>query len=1029
MRHHAKASSVRQANGFGSIRHTLAFLGALILALTASLGAAAALADAPPTLVVNQPTEVGYTTAHVTGSINPNGGPSTNHWNFEYSSNPSDPGSWNYAFGGEISGTEAEGSNPVTVGGELQGLRAGTEYFVRLVDNSENYANRVESQPPYPSFTTEAVGLPSVSIDPVTTFTATTAHFTGTIDPEAPTGSLTPAEAAAYEVHWHFQCTPQCPGAEQVHTMAADSTAPAVSADAARPAANSAYQVRLIATNAGGPVTAGPENFTTATAKPTAQTIPAFVLGGGTKAQIGGRVNPQNSLSTYWFEYGTTTDYETIVPASEDADAGSGPEAHVFAREVGGLAPGTTYHFRVVAENSAGKSEGEDMTFTTPSSAPAESCSNAEFRTGPSASLSECRAYELVSTPDLGGPSARPVNDPASTQAWAPVAAGGDAAIWGTDAVLPGHDSEGKSNEFYVSRRGPTGWTQTFVSPPGSKVRAPSVLVFATLDLDRLIWLTFDATIDPADPDSVDGLSTTDQRFKDLYREEPDGSFVWLTRSSAELPAGGENIIFGAASADAQRVLFGFDRQLELGAPPYSVYERAGQTTTLVSRDENGAPLENARVAAVSDDGSMVAFGTSDGLYLRHSDIAHSIQLVPGQGGFESLSADGSRAVFNTGVSLTADDEDASVDLYEYNADTGALMRISAPSGSPAGSDPGNRDDCASPLSGSFSCGVAAVAVTRDGSKIYFVSPEQLDGTRGTEGAPNMYLREGDETRYIATLDSGDPDFGAGSGANASGPNSRHVRLTPDGSKLLLESRARLTAYDNAGHVEVYLYDPAADGLICASCRPSGDPPTGDASLREAATGSNNQGFAADPLYLANSDEHGRRLFFQSSDGILPRDRNGKTDVYEYDVASGTTSLISTGQGTAESGYYGNSLDGRDVFFFSTDKLAPQDQSLGSYKLYDARIGGGFAATTSPPPCRGDGCQGQMSAPPFFREPASSTVSGKGNAKARKGAAKAKKRKRALSTCRKKPPRARKRCESKVRKHFAKQPTNARRGK
>jgi predicted lipoprotein with Yx(FWY)xxD motif len=70
------------------------------------------------------------------------------------------------------------------------------------------------------------------------------------------------------------------------------------------------------------------------------------------------------SLDThYHFEYGTSTAYGTDVPVP-DADAGTNPVVPV-SQTVTGLAPSTTYHFRIVAENSKGPGSSSDATFTT----------------------------------------------------------------------------------------------------------------------------------------------------------------------------------------------------------------------------------------------------------------------------------------------------------------------------------------------------------------------------------------------------------------------------------------------------------------------------------------------------------------------------------------------------------------------------------------------------------------------------------------------------------------------------------------
>jgi len=38
----------------------------------------------------------------------------------------------------------------------------------------------------------------------------------------------------------------------------------------------------------------------------------------------------------------------------------------------------------------------------------------------------------------------------------------------------------------------------------------------------------------------------------------------------------------------------------------------------------------------------------------------------------------------------------------------------------------------------------------------------------------------------------------------------------------------QMTQYDNAGHTEMYTYEPATRKLVCVSCIPSGAPPTSE---------------------------------------------------------------------------------------------------------------------------------------------------------------------------------------------------------
>ncbi len=85
-----------------------------------------------------------------------------------------------------------------------------------------------------------------------------------------------------------------------------------------------------------------------------------------TKATLNGTVNPSGSETAYQFEYGTTTSYGSKAPTSPES-IGSGSSPVEVSEKIEGLAPDTTYHFRLVATNGKGTTEGEDQTFTTPS--------------------------------------------------------------------------------------------------------------------------------------------------------------------------------------------------------------------------------------------------------------------------------------------------------------------------------------------------------------------------------------------------------------------------------------------------------------------------------------------------------------------------------------------------------------------------------------------------------------------------------------------------------------------------------------
>ncbi|MBC8427113.1 MAG: hypothetical protein H8E00_00495 [Deltaproteobacteria bacterium] len=79
-----------------------------------------------------------------------------------------------------------------------------------------------------------------------------------------------------------------------------------------------------------------------------------------TSATLNGTVNPKGEAATYYFEYGTSTNYGSTTSS---ASAGSGSSAVSVSAPISGLISDTTYHYRLAATNSEGTSYGDDKTF------------------------------------------------------------------------------------------------------------------------------------------------------------------------------------------------------------------------------------------------------------------------------------------------------------------------------------------------------------------------------------------------------------------------------------------------------------------------------------------------------------------------------------------------------------------------------------------------------------------------------------------------------------------------------------------
>lgn len=221
-----------------------------------------------------------------------------------------------------------------------------------------------------------------------------------------------------------------------------------------------------------------------------------------------------------------------------------------------------------------------------------------------------------------------------------------------------------------------------------------------------------------------------------------------------------------------------------------------------------------------------------------------------------------------------------------------------------------------------------------------------------------------------------------------------------------IEEGKEFSAYENEGHSEVYLYDPATKTLSCLSCRPGGEPAQGDSYLNANPAAPNRiEVPEAAGVEVRNLAEDGGTAFFVSEDALVPGDVNKAFDVYEWEHAGvggcttntasetdkyspasgGCVALISSGAegATAGAAFEGSSENGSNVFVATYRSLAPQD-SGSELMVYDARVDGGFPPALgevgSAGPCEStEACRSPLSEPPVQALGASAAFSGPGN--------------------------------------------------
>ncbi len=733
---------------------------------------------------------------------------------------------------------------------------------------------------------------------------------------------------------------------------------------------NSEYRFRLIASSADGTTTTAPASFSTA--GPAVVETTGSPIRTTTTAQITGRVYPVRAATTYHFEYGADGPCDTSPCASTpDLPAGSGDQFELVAEQIEGLEPGTTYHYRLVADNSnpAGPAAGQDVTVTTRASdAP---LSHGHFPGPPGSD----RAYEQVSLSDSGG------NPVGFIQA---VGSDGDRAVYGISGGTPISNSGSFFSLYYAQRPAgehpQSGWQTTLITPARQDlVGADWYGLFGSGDLSSMVSR------------NLNGESGSEV----LWRLNPGGSPERLLQpippqelKGTSFPRG--NSSFGV-SADGSRVIAplrggSIDPAYPAAAAATNLYDISSGAPKLVSllpgnvvagcgvnqnlEGEGGAFAEDGAQAAhwVSGDGSLVVFpsaansaGCHDtNLYLRDIPAGETKPIGP-----LSLVKATPDAVFGTttaNLDPARDQSDGGNDLYRYDIGDESLECVSCLVPGIAANVTGNAP--------------GEIAVSEDGSRAYFSTTTRLLPGAPPDGTPAIY-RVNVAAGSLAYVAPG----------NSIGYNQPEVAISPDGSKLVFRSNSGAlnplgSASTNGGTHQYYLYDDADRSLSCVSCPSDGSAPL--ESVPTSLTGAFEPGQPNLTALAANGT-----LAFATSTPLVGADQNtpgtggnleSAIDVYEW--RDGRQILISDGLSRWSLRPFVEAISpsGHDIFFSATAQYTP-DALDANRRLYDARIGGGIDFPDQPQPCPLEVCQGTPKGAPEEGPPASAGFTGPGTAK------------------------------------------------
>jgi hypothetical protein len=226
---------------------------------------------------------------------------------------------------------------------------ASTTYHFRIV--ATNSAGTTMSSDR--TFTTlSATGFPVVTTSPATLIASFSAALNGLVDPHGLTTS----------VHFQYGTTTSY-GLTTAPQSRSGNIYLNVTANISSLSANTTYHYRIVASNSSGTTMGSDRTFTTLTGTG----APVVTTGSATSvtsssATLNGSLDPHGLTTTVSFQYGTTTSYGQTTSMQSQ----TGNTYRNIAASITSLTTHTTYHFRIVATNSAGTRLGSDRTFTTP---------------------------------------------------------------------------------------------------------------------------------------------------------------------------------------------------------------------------------------------------------------------------------------------------------------------------------------------------------------------------------------------------------------------------------------------------------------------------------------------------------------------------------------------------------------------------------------------------------------------------------------------------------------------------------------
>ncbi|HEV7482886.1 MAG TPA: hypothetical protein VGO13_07290 [Solirubrobacterales bacterium] len=611
-------------------------------------------------------------------------------------------------------------------------------------------------------------------------------------------------------------------------------------------------------------------------------------------ATVSADINPHFFTDArYFVQYGTGEcskgDCDKATPVAPGAlltPKVSGSPVRSAGIFLEGLSPGTTYHYRFVAQSSGGgpvfgidpdgeglgeasSEEGLEAVFTTfPEASPTKACPNEAFRGGAASRLPDCRAYEMVSPVDKNSGDIKALlNTPNYPTNLDLSSADGNRFTYSSYRSFGAPKGAPYTNQYVAARDPQSGWASEAIDV----AQGPAAILEINLENP---YTAFSADlckgwlVVAAEP--VLGTGAT-ENFSNVYRRDGCGSPSYEALIQVEPTV--ETKLFHpelqGTSADGTKAILRVQDKLtsDATAGAFQTYYASEGRLNLVCVLPSGAPTtENCSGGTGGDSTFYPELGRLDSV--SHAISADGSRVYwtasplepghPGGGGapgkvFLRLNPGQEQSAINGGACTEAG-KACTVKVSESKSKLASRFLGASVDGDKALFEVTEGPAAGSLYKFDFEAGgstqiagkvLGVAGASENLSHVYFISEEALGG-KGKAGEPNLYLNQEGTNSFIATLSQADVAVAGEQSPDTTTKPVFHVaRASADGSHLAFISTARLSSYDNTDvlsplpcgveegfregvcDAEVYIFEAGATAPKCVSCNPTGARPRG----------------------------------------------------------------------------------------------------------------------------------------------------------------------------------------------------------